>query len=52
MREVEQLKNERDDSSAKKKNVIPKKETSNIVKNLKYNKDKDKGAKKSKGQPK
>lgn len=33
---VEQLKNERDDSSAKKKkNVIPKKETSNIVKNLK-----------------
>lgn len=47
MKEVEQLKFERDDSSAKKKSVIPKKETSNIVKNLKYNK-----GKKAKGTPK
>jgi uncharacterized membrane protein YfhO len=42
MSEVKQLQNERDISSAKKKNNIPKtnreKQSSDIVKNLKYNK--------------
>lgn len=42
MSEVKQLQNERDISSAKKKNIIPKtnreKQSSDIVKNLKYNK--------------
>jgi hypothetical protein len=45
MSEVKQLQNERDISSAKKKNIIPKtnreKQSSDIVKNLKYNKPLD-----------